>query len=234
MSETDYINLHKLLLKNSSDFHPIFFPDLSIQNTINMDFSSQNRALKNLNYNDINAFNDFVFNLVKGNGKKYGYGGYLEDRDLYRRSAVFSISEEESRSIHLGADIWAPALTPVHCPLDAKVHSFKNNNNHGDYGPTIILEHTIDNQTFYTLYGHLSVSSLNNLNENKIIKKGEVFCQLGPYPENGDWPPHLHFQVITDMQKKWGDFWGVCSKAEKEEFSEICLNPILFFPNLTI
>lgn len=234
MPSTDLLNLNNLILNKSIDFHPLFSPDLCLQNTFFMDFSNQNKALKNLNYNDINSFNDFVFKMVNGNGKKYGYGGYLEDRDLYRRSAVFSISEGESRSIHLGADIWSPALTPVHCPLDGKVHSFQNNDNHGDYGPTIILEHTLEDQTFFTLYGHLSVNSLKNLYENKIVKKGVVFCHLGPYPENGDWPPHLHFQVITDMKNKWGDFWGVCSTAEKEEFSKICLNPILFFPNLTI
>jgi murein DD-endopeptidase MepM/ murein hydrolase activator NlpD len=234
MPTQDFNYLYKLILSKSADFHPVFLPDLCLQNTFFMDFSSQNQKLKNLDYNDIDSFNELVFDEIKGSGKTYGYGGYLEDRDLYRRSSVFAISKEQSRSIHLGADIWAPALTPVYCPLDAKVHSFQNNNNHGDYGPTIILEHILENETFYTLYGHLSINSLKNLYENKKIMKGEVFCHLGPYPENGDWPPHLHFQVINDMQSKWGDFWGVCSLAEKEKYSKICLNPILFFPNLTI
>ncbi len=229
MQNTDYNNL---ILNKSSQLHPLFVPDLAPDNTLFMDFRSQNKALKNLDYNNIRSFSNFVFDSVTRKGKQYGYGGYLEDRDIYRRSSVFTLSNGESRSIHLGADIWAPALTPVHCPYEGKVHSFKNNNNHGDYGPTIILEHNFGNHTIYTLYGHLSIHSLDNLYEGKTIKKGEIFCYLGNYPENGDWPPHLHFQVINDMQNKKGDFWGVCSSIEKEQFAQICLDPILFFPNL--
>ena len=56
-------------------------------------------------------------------------------------------------------------------PLDAKLHNFKNNTNHGDYGLTLILKHSINEFEFYTLYGHLSVPYIVNLEVGKHINK---------------------------------------------------------------
>jgi hypothetical protein len=47
--------------------------------------------------------------------------------------------------------------------LDGTLHSFNFNAGFGDYGPTIILEHNVENQTFI-LYGHLSLDSLEDPN----------------------------------------------------------------------
>jgi murein DD-endopeptidase MepM/ murein hydrolase activator NlpD len=43
------------------------------------------------------------------------------------------------------------------------VHSFNYNTGLGDYGPTIILEHKIEDHKFYTLYGHLSLESIDGI-----------------------------------------------------------------------
>ena len=83
--------------------------------------------------------------------------------------------------------------------INAVVHSFKNNMNHGDYGPTIILEHKITGVTFYTLYGHLSLKSIQNLEIGKRFKQGEKIATLGDASINGDYPPHLHFQIIIEI-----------------------------------
>jgi hypothetical protein len=40
----------------------------------------------------------------------------------------------------------------------------------GDYGP-IILEHHIENETFYTLYGHLSLDGLDNIEIGTVYIK---------------------------------------------------------------
>jgi hypothetical protein len=45
--------------------------------------------------------------------------------------------------------------------------------------------------------------------------------------ENGQWPPHLHFQVIIDMEFKKGDYPGVCKLNEKEKYLRNCPNPDL-------
>ncbi|MDX5345953.1 MAG: peptidoglycan DD-metalloendopeptidase family protein, partial [Hymenobacteraceae bacterium] len=144
----------------------------------------------------------------------------------YERSTLFEGSDQY-RSIHLGVDIWADAGTEVLAPLDGKVHSFRDNNNFGDYGPTLILEHQLENKIFYTLYGHLSRSSLIGLVEDNVFRKGERIGWIGNYPENGNWPPHLHFQIITDMEGRKGDFPGVVAKQEREKYQQLCPDPNL-------
>ena len=103
-------------------------------------------------------------------------------------------------------------------PLDGIVHSFRFNNNDGDYGATIILTHNLNGVSFYTLYGHLSLNSLKNLQEGRRIREGEVFTEFGMRFENGNWPPHLHFQIILDMQEWEGDYPGVCKFSEREQW----------------
>lgn len=223
------MKLKEALHSHVGNLHPLFIPDLIPENTLLLDFSIYNPEMKKMNFNNVELFNRYVFNKIKESGKDYGYGGYMEDREIYRRSPLFAISPDEARSIHLGVDVWVEAGKSIHCPMDARVHSFQDNDNYGDYGPTIILEHELSGNKFYTLYGHLTRESLKDMARKKIIKKGEVFCQVGNFPENGDWPPHLHFQLINDLRGKQGDFPGVCNKIEKEAFRETCPDPLLFF-----
>ncbi|PTB97518.1 peptidase M23 [Marivirga lumbricoides] len=191
-----------------------------------MDFTAHNKKLLAIDLKDTDIFNKHVFDLLAERNKEFGWGGYLENREIYKRSTHFQ--QGEPRNFHLGIDVWAKAGSSVYCPMAAKVHSFADNNNFGDYGPTIILEHQIGNNVIYTLYGHLSRKSLNNLHEGQLIEKGDKFCEIGPYPENGDWPPHLHFQVMKDMLGNKGDFPGVCSASQLEKYKSICINPEVF------
>lgn len=132
----------------------------------------------------------------------------------------------------MGVDIWAQAWTPVFAPLDGLIHSFQNNAGFGNYGPTIILEHELDGQKLFSLYGHLALEDLKDLQVGQSISKGQKFCHLGPFPENGDWPPHLHFQLMWDMMGMFGDFPGVCSHREVDKFRKICPDPNLLIPFL--
>ena len=129
--------------------------------------------------------------------------------------------------MHIGLDLWIKAGTPILAALDGKVHSFKYNDGFGDYGPTIILEHEIENHVFYTLYGHLSLESLVGLKTNAFYKKGDIIGTLGSAQVNGDYSPHLHFQVINDIATNQGDFPGVCSKKDLPFYLENCPDPNL-------
>jgi murein DD-endopeptidase MepM/ murein hydrolase activator NlpD len=129
---------------------------------------------------------------------------------------------EEPRRLHLGIDIWGKPYTKVMAPLDGIVHSFAFNNAYGDYGATIILTHNLDGVSFHTLYGHLSLNSIKNLHEGMLIRKADVFCEFGIPFENGQWPPHLHFQIIKDMQGMKGDYPGVCRFSERETYLANC------------
>jgi murein DD-endopeptidase MepM/ murein hydrolase activator NlpD len=165
-----------------------------------MNFTAANRELTDEILNNTNLFIRYINKTLAAHGAVYGIGGYNEHRTIYSRSRVFdSGGGEEPRRLHLGTDIWGKPYTKVMAPLDGIVHSFVFNNAYGDYGATIILTHNLDGTTFYTLYGHLSLNSIKNMHEGDVIRKGDVFCEFGIPFENGQWPPHLHFQVIRDM-----------------------------------
>jgi murein DD-endopeptidase MepM/ murein hydrolase activator NlpD len=194
-----------------------------------LDFTDKNTELQSVDLTDTVVFSDYIFKKLATEGAKIGIGGYMEHRMIYRRSEHFNKAETDERCIHLGIDIWTMAGTPVYAPADGVVHSFQNNANFGDYGPTIVLEHTnfLNHQKIYTLYGHLSLDSLQGIFEGKTIREGEKIAEIGNFPINGDWPPHLHFQVMTDMWGMKGDFAGVCSIADQAKYQQICLNPNL-------
>lgn len=208
--------INQLLIKHNREFAPIVDFDKAKESIVNLDFTAQNTLLSADIINNTLLFCDYINNLLFTNNAKFGIGGYLEHRTVYARSKHFDTHEGEPRRLHLGVDIWGNALTPVYSFMDAKVHSFAFNNNFGDYGATIILEHELEGYIFYSLYGHLSLASLDGLKMGKAIKKGTHFCDFGEPEENGFWPPHLHFQLITDIENKEGDYPGVAKFSEKE------------------
>lgn len=159
-------------------------------------------------------------------GQSIGVGGYLENRVIYRTREHFG-ADNMARNIHLGIDIWAKAGEAVHAPLKGIVHSYAFNDRDGDYGPTIILRHHLSGFNFYTLYGHLSLSSVDGLYPGKLFTAGEKIAEIGNFPENGDWPSHLHFQLITDIGSYDGDFPGVCSEQDVDHYLAICPDPNL-------
>ena len=154
---------------------------------------------------------------------KVGIGGYLEDRVVYRRSDHYA--GEEPRSLHLGLDLWTDAGTPVHAPLPGTVHSVADNQGFGNYGPTIILKHHLAGHTFFTLYGHLSRISPTLWSVGQTVAAGTVIGEIGPYPENGDWPPHLHLQLITELAPGQSDYPGVVAPSQRATYAAYCPNP---------
>ncbi|MDO1501108.1 peptidoglycan DD-metalloendopeptidase family protein [Winogradskyella maritima] len=206
----------------------VLSPSISLKDFCFLDLSLQNEALKDVDVSSSDELETFIFNHIKSNNAKVAYGGYLESRGIYNRSDYFNETDPElERNIHLGLDLWLEANAPIFAPLDGIIHSFANNTNHGDYGPTLILEHKIKGQTFYTLYGHLSLASLQGKSEGQPITKGEAIATLGTADVNGDYPPHLHFQIIKDIKDYKGDYPGVSNLKDLEFYKENCPNPNL-------
>ena len=151
------------------------------------------------------------------------YGGYLERRNLYK-SSLFQSPHVENREIHLGIDIWAEAGTPIYAPIDGTVHSLSYNEGMLDYGYTLILEHSLEDK-FYTLYGHLSSSIMNFWTSGVRIGAGRHIADIGEQNENGGWIPHLHFQLIIDLEGNFGDYPGVCSLDKLSHYKNNCPDP---------
>ncbi|MBS7253854.1 peptidoglycan DD-metalloendopeptidase family protein [Flavobacterium branchiicola] len=194
---------------------------------IPLDLSVTNQELVKSNPENAKEFEEFISNYLKKNNAEVAFGGYIEGRTLYKRSTIFRNNSVPERNIHIGLDLWTKAGTSVLAPLDGKVHSFKNNIGLGDYGPTIILEHEIEEERFYTLYGHLSLESIEDLAVGQFFKKGEQIATMGQAAVNGDYAPHLHFQIIQNIQDYVGDYPGVCNTSDLNFYIENCPDPNL-------
>jgi murein DD-endopeptidase MepM/ murein hydrolase activator NlpD len=193
-----------------------------------LDFTAANEELDEEMLTNTALFSSYVSEKLEAAGAAFGIGGYNEHRTIYSRSRVFDPKDgEEPRRLHLGTDIWGPALTPVYAPLEGTVHSFAFNDAYGDYGATLILQHELDGVLFHTLYGHLSLHSIQDKREGEDVEKGSWIAAFGEPHENGNWPPHLHFQVIMDMERKKGDYPGVCRYSEREHYLRNCPDPKL-------
>ncbi|NUY82319.1 peptidoglycan DD-metalloendopeptidase family protein [Flavobacterium sp. MAH-1] len=192
-----------------------------------LDLSPSNTEINAELVSDSSDFDAYIGNHLAKNNALAAFGGYNEKRQLYKRSELFKDDDEEERDIHIGIDIWTETETPVLAALDGKVHSFEYNVGQGNYGPTIILEHDIDGKVFYTLYGHLSVESIEDIEIGDVFKKGQEIAFLGDASVNGDYPPHLHFQIIEDLEDNFGDYPGVCNENDLDFYLKNCPDPDL-------
>ena len=195
---------------------------------VSLDLSINSNELKENKPQTADEYEVFITDYLHKNKARVAFGGYLEKRNLYKRSSIFNtLDASTERNIHIGLDLWIKAGTPVLAALDGVVHSFQNNTALGDYGPTIILKHTLKNCEFYTLYGHLSLESLALLKINQLVKKGDKIATLGNAEVNGDYAAHLHFQIIKDFGDYQGDYPGVCSENELYFYKNNCPDPNL-------
>ncbi|MDO6603914.1 aminotransferase class III-fold pyridoxal phosphate-dependent enzyme [Arenibacter palladensis] len=183
---------------------------------------------------DFNDLDYFQYKLNKLQGEypsKILAGGYLEPRPIYTTSSYDKIGNNgrESRSIHLGVDFWLPASTAVHALFDGEVVTAVNDEGDKEYGGLVILKHQGEGFEYYTLYGHLSVASATRHKVGTFLKAGDVIGVLGNWPENGNWAPHLHFQIMLSMLQYKIDYPGVAYHDQIAVWKSLCPDPNLLF-----
>lgn len=229
-------SLSQLLLRHQSLFHPVVAFNPQVQRLRAMDFTAANQALTEALICDTSAFSNYISALLQHADAVYGIGGYDEWRTVYGRSALFGPTNNldvapqtaaEPRRLHLGIDIWGMPGTPVFAFLDGEVHSVAFNDQFGDYGATLITTHQLEDRKFYTLYGHICKADIQALVPRQPIQKGSCIAHFGQPEENGHWPPHLHFQVIEDLEGKQGDYPGVCTWSARAHYLGNCPDPDL-------
>jgi len=222
-------DLVSLLKENQSSFERVVPFNPGKDKLLPFDFTNNNTELTEEILRETRSFTGYINHQLYETKSLYGIGGYNEYREVYSRSRVFDANGpgEEPRRLHLGIDIWGKPNTVVIAPLDGIVHSFAFNDQPGDYGATIILTHQLKGISFYSLYGHLSLNSIKNIQDGERIMKGDRFAEFGIPVENGHWPPHLHFQLIRDLEGWSGDYPGVCKYSEREKYLANCPDPDL-------
>ncbi len=206
--------------RSSRNLHRI---DLSVGSTFLGNFSVYRRP---------EMFSPEMSEFLKNSPGVIPAGGYAEARPFYSTPAFRREGENgpEYRCLHLGLDLWQSAGTEVAAPYPGEIWDWADNNLEKDYGATVILRHRYaPGRYFFTLYGHLARSSLSGLEKGRKLKAGQVFAAMGPWEENGNWPPHLHFQIVLDLLDNKGDFPGAAFPSSWALWSGLCPDPNLLF-----
>jgi 4-aminobutyrate aminotransferase-like enzyme/Ser/Thr protein kinase RdoA (MazF antagonist) len=208
------------------------FPTIDRNEAHHIDMSVSSKWIGHQqDFNNIDLLQFKIEQLQKEVPTKIISGGYLEPRALYTSTAYDKVGNKgkESRSIHLGIDYWLPTHTPVHAILDGEVVIAVNDAGDKEYGGLVVLKHQTEDFEFYTLYGHNTVKSVAKHTIGDVILKGEKIAELGNYPENGNWAPHLHFQVLLSLFDYHVDYPGVAYLSQIEVWKSVCPDPNLLF-----
>lgn len=211
-------------------FAPVMQPDVRTKDPLVVDLSVTSPLVEPLEQQpDPKRASEAWFRRIRRAGAEIGVGRYNEPRIVYTSKNYQSANNafDETRTIHLGIDLFKEAGTPIYAPAAARVHSLSFSRKPMDFGGLVILEHTMEGERFYTLYGHLSEDSIQRLQSGQKIAKGEEFADLGRPEENGGWTPHLHFQVIVDLLGQSGEYWGVAPASQRDVWLSICPDPNL-------
>lgn len=175
----------------------------------------------------------YVFDFSKGydpefiRKKGWGIGQYNEKRSNMYETSLF----QDGRDIHMGVDIWANAGEPVFSFDNGHVVYMRDNNQPGNYGPTIIIKYRPENTDLYALYGHLSRESLRMVSIGQKIRKGQQIAELGVPKVNGGWEPHLHFQLSVEDPGE-ADMPGVVTDENRKKALEMYPDPRLVLGDL--
>ena len=212
--------LADLVARQRHRFVPMFEPRLTTNNSIAIDLSIRNREFAGLRGVE---WDRAITAKIERAGAIAAVGGYLERRAVYADTPNFA--GEAERDVHIGVDVFMPAGTPLMAPLAGEVYCFANRQVAGDYGPVIVLRHELDGMVFHSLYGHLSEHCLDGLSRGMAVAAGARIAEIGARPRNGDWPPHLHFQLIRDLQGLDDDYPGVARAADLAFYRVNCPDP---------
>ena len=209
---------------SSETFAPILGLPLTAENSKLIDFGMTSRILARVgDLADPRAYEQALCDYL-GDGI-VGIGYYNEVRPIYLADE-YVIDHHERRTVHLGVDLFAPAGRPIYAPLAGEVFSLAEIAVEQNYGPALILKHQPSADIcFYTLYAHLSPEVLDRWEIGQQVTAGDLIAHIGDFPRNGNWTPHLHFQIISDLLDFSDSFPGVCSPRARELWTSLSPDP---------
>lgn len=136
--------------------------------------------------------------------------------DEKRRHMYLAPQYEGRRNIHMGIDLWTRAGAPVYVFAGGEIAYLADHDQEGNYGPTIVTRHRLEEAPLWALHGHLSRDSLQRWKPGDPVGRGALLGRLGTEEENGGWVPHLHFQISRE-DPGGADMPGVVAGEERRE-----------------
>jgi len=146
-------------------------------------------------------------------------GRYGEPRLAYHHDLPAALSTQTARpTVNLGLDIFAPAGSLVHTPLDAilieKIY--------GKDGLRVVLRHDTAMGVFFTHWNHLAPGN-QQLEKNTKIARGEAFAVIANGAQNDGWVPHFFLQMSFVALEEAA--WYHAASGDDQNFSQF------LFPN---
>ena len=219
--------IERWLERNAHDFAAVIRPGIAKPKVLALDLTATGPDWSAL---DADGAERLIDEQVAQASADFAIGLYGEDRAVYKGDAYETGSAGARRTVHLGIDLFAPAGEPVHAPFAGTVAFIHDDAVAFGFGPTVLLEHRTDEgDVFWTLYGHLSRQSVQKLSLGQPIAKGEAFATFGAAAENGNWSPHLHFQIVTDHLGLEGRMHGVGVRDHWQVWRGVSPDPSVVF-----
>lgn len=133
----------------------------------------------------------FVTDIHRREEMDFSYGGYLEDRSHLWRGHY---QEKTGAFTHLGVDFNVPVNTAVSVPVPSEVvYTLKDGDEDGGWGGMVVLKTKVVGVHY--LFAHLRRETLPSV--GSVLPRGSMAGLVAGYPENGNWYPHLHMQVLS-------------------------------------
>ena len=219
------------LFDNQTSFKPIIDTNLRSEPLLILDTSVSNPNIPEPGMPfDTNSANQFIFNQLESRKTRVAVGKYDEYRLLYNSDDFVDFTGHQRR-LHLGIDLYQVAGSSVYAPMAAEIYSIANHTDEYDYGGTLILRHPIlvdgESLEFFSLFGHMDPASIAHHRTGDQINAGQKLAEMGQTQENGNWPPHLHYQLMTDMLDETNTFFGVGSHRYRDIWLGLCPDPNL-------
>ncbi|MGA1721625.1 MAG: aminotransferase class III-fold pyridoxal phosphate-dependent enzyme [bacterium] len=215
------VSLETILEKQM--FFPVMGQALTPDNTLPLPLGIESPTSDWLS-GDVEEQSARIQQAIESAQKIFALGLYDEIRLCY--TAPEFQQDLESRTVHLGLDVFGLAGTPIFAPLDGTFVTVHDNAQEQDYGPTLMLQHEdLNGEKFFTLYGHLDPECLELWQPGDFVQAGTRIARIGASPRNGNWPPHLHLQVIGHRMGWETDFPGVALPSEQSFWKQLSPNP---------
>ncbi|HEY6539331.1 MAG TPA: aminotransferase class III-fold pyridoxal phosphate-dependent enzyme, partial [Ktedonobacteraceae bacterium] len=219
------------LQAHSAEIGPIVEPELKFENVPVFDLSVGSPETGNVpETRDITSLTQKPSGRMQTAHSAIGIGRYNEARIIHTsiEQHIETNGGPAWPTIHLGLDLFMAADSPVYAPLAGVVHSF-GQNDETPGGATLVLEHTVGEGAliFYTLYGNVSADSLTALSNGMPVEQGAQIARICREPGNEGLPPHLHFQLVTDMLDRQGHFPAYALPGERDVWLSLSPDPNL-------
>jgi murein DD-endopeptidase MepM/ murein hydrolase activator NlpD len=137
-----------------------------------------------------------------------------------RYFAAYDLDADEFSGLHSGVDLKLARGTPVGAIAGGLVRFADNE---GALGLHVMIEHQLDGETYFSIYGHLDSVSVR---AGDPITPGQIIGMVGM--TGNTTAPHLHLQVDRGDGSAVHTPYQPSVLPSREEIARYSVNPITF------